>query len=77
MYMLSQAPYNNSNQSVFRILLHHISTSNVKTRKRFSEKPVVAFTNSTVFTMSYYASICMTKPVWSHVLALSVLRNYT
>ena len=34
------------------------------TRKRFSEKPVASFTNSTVFT-----SIYMTNAVWSHVLA--------
>ena len=35
------------------------------TRKRFSEKPIVAFTNSTVFILDFY--IYMTKPVWSHV----------
>ena len=34
------------------------------TRKRFLEKPIVAFTNSKVY---------MTKPVWSHVLPLSAL----
>ena len=31
-----------------------------KTRKRFSEKTIVAFTNSRVFILHY-----MTKPVWS------------
>ena len=36
------------------------------TRKRFSEKPIVAFTNSKVYILDFY----MTKPVWSHVLAL-------
>ena len=43
------------------------------TRKRFSEKPIVAFTNSTVlnFILDFYT--CMTKPVWSHGLALSAL----
>ena len=37
--------------------------------KMFSEKPIglVAFTNSTVFILDLY----MTKPLWSHVLALS------
>ena len=43
------------------------------TRKRFSEKPVVAFTNSTVFILHVDFCIYMTKPVWSHVLALSAL----
>ena len=38
-----------------------------KTRKKFSEKPVVVLTNSTVFILDF----CMTKPVWFHVLALS------
>ena len=42
------------------------------TRKRFSEKPIVAFTSSTVFMLNFY----MTKPVWSHVLALSALPNH-
>ena len=37
------------------------------TRKRFSEKPIVAFTNSTVFILG----LCMTKPVCSYILALS------
>ena len=42
----------------------------LNTRKRFSEKKtIVAFTNSTVFILDFY--INMTKPVWSHVLALS------
>ena len=45
------------------------------TRKRFSEKPTVAFTNSTVFILDFY--IYMTKPVWFHVLALSALPNHT
>ena len=36
------------------------------TRKRFSEKPIVEFTNRTVFVLDLY----ITKPVWSHVLAL-------
>ena len=45
------------------------------TRKRFSEKPIVAFTNSTVFILDFY--IYMTKPVWSHVLASSALPNHT
>ena len=44
-----------------------------KTSKRFLKKPIVAFTNSTVFTLDFYN---MTKHVWSHVLALSVLPNY-
>ena len=26
----------------------------IKTRKRFSEKPIVAFTNSTVFILDFY-----------------------
>ena len=43
------------------------------TRKRFSEKPIVAFTSSTVFMKDFY----MTKPVWSHVLALSALPKNT
>ena len=37
--------------------------------KRFSEKTIVAFTNNTLFILDFY--IYMTKPVWSHVLALS------
>ena len=41
-----------------------------KTRKRFSEKPIVAFTNSTVFILDFYI---MTKPVWFHVFAWSAL----
>ena len=36
------------------------------TRKRFSEKPIFAFTNSTVFVLDFLT----TKPVWSHVLDL-------
>ena len=43
-------------------------------RKRFSEKSIVAFTNSTVFILDFY--IYMAKPVWSHVLALSALPNH-
>ena len=39
-----------------------------KTRKRFSEKPIVAFTNSTVFILDFY--IYMANPFCSHVLAL-------
>ena len=39
------------------------------TRKRFSEKTKVAFTNRTVFILDLY--IYITKPVWSHVLASS------
>ena len=45
------------------------------TRKRFSEKPIVGFTNSTVFLLELY--IYMTKPVWSHVLAFSTLPIHT
>ena len=56
------------------------------TRKKFSEKTIVAFTNSTVFILdsvfvldslslsfspSPSLSLYMTKPVWSHVLAFS------
>ena len=39
------------------------------TRERFSEKPIVVFTNNTVFILDF--SIQKTKPVWSHVLASS------
>ena len=35
----------------------------------FSEKPIVAFTNNTVFILDFY--IYITKSVSSHVLALS------
>ena len=42
-------------------------TMEPKTRKRYSEKPIVAVTNSTVFILDLY----ITKTVWSHVLALS------
>ena len=52
-----------------------VSTITQKTRKRFSEKPIVAFTNSTVFILDFY--IYMTKPVWSHVLAWSALPTDT
>ena len=45
------------------------------TRKGFSEKPIVAFTNSTVFILDFY--IYMTKSIWSHVLALSALPTIT
>ena len=38
------------------------------TGKRFSEKPIVTFTNNTVFILDL---LSITKPVWSHVLALS------
>ena len=38
------------------------------TRKRFSEKPIVTFTNNTVLILDL---LSITKPVWSHVLALS------
>ena len=44
-----------------------------RTRKRFSEKPIVAFTNSTVFIKDLY----MTNPVWSHGLALNDLPIHT
>ena len=44
----------------------HAKQKHVITRKRFSEKPIVAVTNITVFIDLY-----ITKPVWSHVLALS------
>ena len=37
--------------------------SKIQLEKGFQKKPIVAFTNSTVFI----------KPVWSHVLALSAL----
>ena len=40
----------------------------IKSRKGFSEKPIVMFTNSTVFIKRL---LYLTKPVWSHVLALS------
>ena len=40
------------------------------TYKRFSEKPIVAFTNSTEFILDFYIYI-MTKPVWPYTLALS------
>ena len=42
------------------------SKTTIITRKRFSEKPIVTFTNSTVFILDFY----MTEPVWFHVLAL-------
>ena len=54
---------------------HHIRMRINITRKRFSEKTIVAFTNSTVFILDFY--IQMTKPVWSHVLASSALPNHT
>ena len=41
----------------------------IQTRKRFSEKPIVAFTNSTVFIKDLY----ITNPVWTHGLALNDL----
>ena len=44
-----------------------------KTRKKFSEKPIVAFTNSTVFIQDLY----MTNPVWSHGLPLNDLSIHT
>ena len=42
-----------------------------RTRKRFSEKLIVAFTNSTVFIKDLY----MTNPVWSHGLALMISQS--
>ena len=42
-----------------------------KIRKGFLEKPIVAFTNITVFILNFY----MTKPVWSHVLASSAFEE--
>ena len=39
-----------------------------------TEKPIVAFTNGTVFILGFYMYniyIYMTKPVWSYVSALS------
>ena len=41
----------------------------MKTRKRFSEKPIVVFTNSTVFILDFYILLSL----WSHVLAWSSL----
>ena len=41
----------------------------IKLEKSFSEKPIVAFTNSTVFILD---SIYVTKPVLSHVFVLSL-----
>ena len=40
------------------------------TRKRFSEKPIAAFTNT--YFILFHAIYTMTNPVWSHVLALSL-----
>ena len=40
-------------------------TATEKTKKRFSEKPIVVFTNTRVFLLD------IAKPLWSHVLALS------
>ena len=34
-----------------------------ETRKRFSEKPIVAFTNSTVFILDFYIYRTNVKPV--------------
>ena len=44
------------------------------TRKRFSEKPIVAFTNSTVlnFILDFYNYVGLSL-FWSHVLASSAL----
>ena len=42
-----------------------------KTRKRFSEKTIVAFTNSTVFMLDFY----MNKPVWSQFWASGALKR--
>ena len=49
-------------------------TGNIQTRKRFSEK-----TNSCVLQIARIHTRLqyMTKPVWSHVLALSALSNHT
>ena len=42
---------------------------NKLTRKRFPQKPIVAFTNSRVFILDFYLKY-MTQSFWSHVLAL-------
>ena len=62
---------------VFGKVTFNLKGELIQTRKRFSEKPIVAFTNSTVFILHVDFCIYMTKPVWSHVLALSALRNHT
>ena len=56
---------------------YHLFVNNLKTliilqitqqtRKTFSEKPIVAFTNSTVFLLDFYILLSL----WCHVLALS------
>ena len=54
--------------SLLPVLGFNISKYDLQlTRKRFSEKPIVAFANCTVFIQDIY----LTKPVWSHVLASS------
>ena len=45
----------------------YVHANNHITRKRFSEKPIVAFANSTVFLQDF----CILLNLWSHVLALS------
>ena len=42
----------------------HFFTIIQETRKKCSDKPIVVFTNSTVFILDFY--IYKTKPVWSH-----------
>ena len=44
---------------VGRLLIHRLkSRGTVSTRKRFSEKPIVLFTNNTVFILDFYVYDC-------------------
>ena len=44
-----------STKNLFQVTLKkNLNTKRKKTRKRFSEKPIVAFTNSTVFILDFY-----------------------
>ena len=54
------------NQNVHYVLFFSKSKSLPITRKSFSEKPRVAFTNITVFVLDFYILLSL----WSQVLAL-------
>ena len=45
-----------------------LATLHIITRKRFSEKPIIVVTSSTVFILDFY--VYMTKSVWSNASAL-------
>ena len=64
----------NFKHSSSSVSVHNYYTVPNITRKRFLEKPVVAFKNSTVFILDF---LYMTNPVRSHVLASNALPNHT